>query len=261
MSLPLPPQMDDPMQRIGAVISRLEDRTAHLESLEKPTATVLPGYRLLRKVVLTTADTEFVPSANATMLLVEGVAAGGGGGGCLQAATNSANGGGGGGGAYGWKIILGPLDASYPVSVGARGTGGPAGNNPGTAGGDTTFGTGPLLSLESGTGGAGDTVATIHVGGLPGRGGRAASCIADYAGNGYPGLYGASLAAAQAFGGPGGGSVLSGGTRGGKGQGAGDNATGYGAGGAGGSIISGGISVAGGDGFDGVLIVWEFTDA
>lgn len=260
MSLPLPPMMDDPIQRLGNTVGRVEDRLAHLESLEKPTP--LTGYRFLRKVILTTADTEFVPSATATLLFVEGVAAGGGGGGCLQAATNAAAAGGGGGGAYGWIIVTGPLEASYPVSVGARGTGGTAGANPGTKGGDTTFGSGPELSLEGGSGGSGDTVATIHVGGQGGVGGRPAFSTGDFLGAGDGGLTGFALAAAQAVGGCGGGSHFGGLVRGGKGQGAGNSAAAftYGSGGAGASIISGGISVAGGDGADGVLVVWEFTD-
>ncbi len=218
-------------------------------------------YRLIKVVDVTSSP--YVPSNGARALYVECVGAGGGGGGCATAATNAAAAGGGGSGAYSAAWLIGAaVKASFTVAVGALGTGGTAGANNGTAGGDTTFDSPSVCTAKGGSGGIADTVAAgPRIGGLGGAGGLAASGVGDLKCSGNPGDEGMALAAAQAASGQGGPAAgpFGGAAQGRKTQGAGDAATGFGGGGAGACILSGGASVAGGNGAPGLIRVWEWA--
>jgi hypothetical protein len=137
---------------------------------------------------------------------------GGGGGG---AGSNSGNAGGGGGGGYGKQILSVIPGNSYTVVVGNGGAGGGPGVS-GTAGGTSSFGTGPLISATGGAGGnslngiggvGGSSTATINIAGENGRFGLANTGIA-YGGSaalgGFGGLGGVSNSAGPGIA-PGGG--------------------------------------------------------
>lgn len=103
-----------------------------------------------------TSDGTFAKAdfAGLGFVIVEAVGAGGGGGGgATTAGTTTSTGSGGGGGGYCRKVIqVGDLGTSESVAVGTGGPGGAAGNNDGTAGGNSTFGT----HITAGGGGAGN---------------------------------------------------------------------------------------------------------
>lgn len=218
-----------------------------------------PG-QLLRRTLILNGTTTFTPGNLTRAMYVEAVGAGAGGGGCATAITNAAAAGGGGSGAYSAVYSL-VTKTSYTVAVGGGGAGGTAGANNGSVGGDTSFDTGPsICTAKGGSGGIAQTVAVGPImGGLGGAGGLASGGLGDIKNDGMAGLPGWNLAAAQAVSGSGGNSYFGGGSNGRKTQGAGAAAALYGAGGAGGCIVSGGASVAGGNGSNGLLIVWEFA--
>ena len=95
----------------------------------------------------------YVPPAQAVAILVELIGGGGAGGGNqLTGAAQAAAGGGGSGGNYASSLIASPAAAGYAYTVGAGGVG-VAGAN-GGAGGDTSFGAGPLILAKGGAGGS-----------------------------------------------------------------------------------------------------------
>lgn len=224
-------------------------------------------YRLVRVTSITQGTTSFAPTSNSLAGYVEGLGAGAGGGGAATGATNAAAAGGGGSGGYSAAWLTGAAwtVAGFTCQVGAGGAGGTAGANNGSVGTDTTFtdnGSTLRLTAKGGTGGISSTVAAGPViGGLGSAGGASASGTGDNKIDGNPGGTGIMLAAAQALSGYGGIAPMFGGGAGvGKNaQSAGSNATNYGGGGSGGCILSGGASVAGGNGGNGLIRIWEFA--
>lgn len=222
------------------------------------------------------------------MVVVQTWGGGAGGGAAANASTTSGGGGGGGGFTQEWYRAS-DLGATVTVTIGAGGAGGTAGDNDGTAGGDTTFGS--LVTGGGGLGGRKGSVATGGVGGASGPG-VGTSVYAGGAGGaadlnpGARSVYGGggggagSTAAAGAggagaaayFGGAGGG----GGAVNGAGGAGGAAKTGYGgaggngaansggaaattlAGGGGGGGTNAGVARAGGAGFRGECRVWTF---
>jgi Concanavalin A-like lectin/glucanases superfamily len=108
---------------------------------------------------------------------------GGGGGGAGNSETDADAGTGGGGGEYASQTVAVTPGATYTVVVGAGGSGGAAGTNPGTAGGSSSFtagsvtvtayggGGGSASSNTGGSGGTGSTNAVCYNGGAGGIGG------------------------------------------------------------------------------------------
>lgn len=196
-------------------------------------------------------------NASATEATVIMVGGGGGGGGVAgTTAGQSACAGGGAAGAF-LKHHYTTLPASPAYGVGAGGAGGAAGGAAGTAGGNTTFG---ALTAPGGGGGAfgAESAATgIVTGGST----TAASGANVVNGGGNPGGAGIKLGAAVAMGGLGGCSNLGGaGGLGGINDQAGANGIGPGSGGGGAcSTSASGTDFAGGDGQDGVIIVFEYA--
>jgi len=190
----------------------------------------------------------YTPPAGCTALMVECVGGGGGGGGHTSAVGG---GGGGGGGAYSRKLITSPA-ASYTYSAGAGGAGGATTPTAGSTGGDTSFGTGPLVLAKGGLGGGASSGTAAG-----GAGGAAASGIGDFKADGGGGAGGLSASGGGAVGGSGGASVLGGGGP------ANSASTSINAGqfGGGGSGPGGSNNAVGGSGAIGVIVVTEFYAA
>jgi len=209
-----------------------------------------------------TSSGTYTPNAKMVYCDVRVVGGGGGGGGGAAGSSTVVSGGGGGGGAsFGRGIFsAATIGASQTVTIGALGTGGSTGNNPGNAGTDTTFGA--LLTGKGGAGGSG-SAAGSGTSAAGGAGGVSTLGSGFYAIAGQKG--GVSLCFAitglGALGicGIGGASQLGNGAVGVV-SGAGVNgnaASGYGAGGGGGGSNTG-ATAAGGNGTPGICIVIEY---
>lgn len=219
---------------------------------------VAQGYSVIKVTEIFQGTTSYSYTTGARALFVEGIGGGGAGGSCATAATNAAAAGGGGAGAYSAVFLTGLPANPITVQVGAGGTPGAAGANPGGNGTDTTFGS--LLTAKGGTGGSGVTVtAGPVVGGMGGAGGASASGVGDIKADGGTGGAGIMLAAAQALSGAGAASAVGGGGAPQNTQHAGVAGGNFGAGGSGGCILSGGASVAGGAGANGILRITEYA--
>lgn len=219
-------------------------------------------YRLI-KVVVVAASGTYTPTSGAQALFVEAIGGGGAGGGGVTGTTATSAGSGGGGGAYSslW-VPPATFKASYSVAVGAAGTPGAAGNNPGGVGGDTTFDSPSICTAKGGNGGAaGGVAATTSLLIAGAAGGAAASGVGDTKCAGMPGGPSIRMSATIAASGEGGGGGFNGGGGGLEvvAQGAGVAGTGIGSGGSGGLALNGGASVAGGAGAAGLLRIWEFA--
>ena len=232
------------------------DTNIDLSLVPKGTGEVLTGgsYARLGAVQNYTASATWTKPANLKFVIVE-VQAGGGAGGGAANTTGAAVGGGGGAGGYSQKkIAAASLGSTETVTVGAGGTPGSAGNNPGGDGGNSSFGA--HATANGGVGGTGMQSETGNRVTTGGTGGSAASGDINVTGqNGETGrVHGGWPWDAQ-----GGDSVLG---LGGKwrtgGSAAGAAATGYGAGGGGGVDFSVNTARAGGAGGAGIVRVYEY---
>ena len=200
------------------------------------------GAGALQSVQVFTSTDTWTKPAGVTQVVVEAVGGGGGGGAAIDA---SAGAGGGGSGGYCKEFITSP-GSSQSVTVGTGGSGGSLSN--GSGGGASSFG-----SFFSASGGSGGMSATGP--GLGGTGGNATGgtinivgqrgfATSDNGTNLHGGSGGSSM---MGFGGP---EQPSDAVNGADGQL-------YGGGGAGAS--SNGSMQSGGDGADGIVIVWEYS--
>ncbi len=213
------------------------------------------GFSTVRVYTTTGASTWSKPTG-LSFIIVEAVGGGGGGGGSIIAAGS-----GGGAGGYARKTIAAAsLAATETVTVGGGGAGGTSGGT-GSAGGLTTFGA--FLSACGGAPGvSGVSGLALTAGGV---GGVATS--GDLNVQGGDGTYAtavASGAAATWEAGNGGSSFFGGGgagiiRAGVSGTVVGTPRTGraFGSGGAGG-VAATSVAVSGGNGANGVVLVWEF---
>lgn len=185
------------------------------------------------------------------MVVVEAWGGGGGGGGMTTGANRG--GGAGGGGAGVFKVFkASDLTATVSVTVGAGGPGGLTGANPGTIGGDTSFGA--FLTAYGGGPGGGNS-ASGSGGGGGGLAGAGGSGTGGTSAGGAGGAPNSTFGAAGASGGGNGGDSSSGGGGGGGitsagAEGNGGNSTFGGGGGGGGTTgtSAGGSSYWGGGG-------------
>jgi len=195
-------------------------------------------------------------------LYVVAVGGGAGGGG----SSNNFGGGGGGSGGVAGKLVF--TNAATTITIGAAGNGGPNindSNNPGNAGGATTFGN--LLTANGGQGGVSGNTGTGGAGGSPGGGSGGNGSLYGGGNNGSASTkIGQTVKAGTTGGGGGGGqgnAITDGGGDGGIGTGGrsgianqGPNtqgSSGKGAGGGGGR--GGSASQTGGNGTAGVVYV------
>jgi hypothetical protein len=219
----------------------------------------------------TNAEVYVVPDR--VFRIVVDIIAGGGGGGGASTATGAqispAAGGASGGFARKTFDVTPGMRFSLALGnlvVGNKGTGGAAGANNGTAGSDSTF-TGPgsdgvpiLVTTKGGNGGsAGGAAGTVVLLTAPGDSG-AISTNGDVNSSGNPGAPGVRVSSTVGMSGAGACGVYGGGARGIAGvTGAGTAAKGPGGGGTGGFTTNNGAQVAGGDGAEGLVIIYEYA--
>lgn len=231
------------------------------------TAGASPGRLIGRQVITATGAGTYTPTAGTASIVIQMVGAGGGGAGVAQpTGSNGSRGASGGGGAYLEKRLTADFSgASY--SVGAKGTGGSAGLNNGNNGGNTTFtdtaGSPTTYTAGGGTGGAALAAAAAASVADRTAGGTATNGDINVAG-GYapPGIVIGSTGGG--FSGAGGASHLSPGAppirlNTANSSVAGANAGGYGGGGSAAYAQGTGAAQAGGDGSDGIIIIWEYS--
>lgn len=208
---------------------------------------------------LTGSGTYTVPTGVRALYVEVQGGGGGGGGGAGTASDYCGVGSGGGGGGYCAKLIT-SLEASYTYAVGAAGSGGSAGANDGTAGGNSTFAGGAISMVANGGGaGQGGTNGnTAYAGERVGGGGASGGDINIAGGSAE---YYCRISAGIGWSGTGGRSVLGTGGTGfssTSGSAGGTGGSGYGGGGGGGGAFSGSANRAGGAGTAGTIIVHEY---
>lgn len=208
-----------------------------------------------------TGDDTWNRTAGVTRVLIEVQGPGGGGGGAEATSAGEASAGaGGGGGGYARKFLDVSSISSSNITVGSGGNGG-SGNNSGNSGGNSSWADGTNTVMANGGGGGGrNGTGSGNLAGSGAGGGSASGGDINMPGGGSDfrlRLGEDNLGAASA----GGDSVLG---KGGAGEAGisggsnGNNGGNYGGGG-GGAFNGPGVGAkSGGDGADGVVIVWEF---
>lgn len=209
---------------------------------------------LANVVLLTASSGTYVPSPGIKAIVVECLGGGGGGGGAASGASLIGVARGGRGGGY-CRKYLNTLAANYSFVVGSGGNGGVAGNNQGQSGGDSTFGS--ILVAKGGEGGIGGVASTA-----PSMVSTGAVTITGTTGGdiniqGYSAGLAFSLSETNGIGGNGGSSPFGAGGMGGLNGSDGKDAMGYGNGGGGACAINS-IDRAGGNGTQGIIVIWEF---
>jgi hypothetical protein len=205
-----------------------------------------------------TSGTTYTPTAGTNTIHLTLVGGGAGGGGVKGAAASSGAGGGGGSGGTCLKTIT-SVSGTYTYSIGAGGAGGTgAAPSGGTSGGNTTFvNGGTTYTAYGGFGGNAMTSAgtlQVKAGGL----GGIVSTNGDVNGGGQPGGFGITVTAALCNSGHGGSTAYGGGGVGvNTGSTSGLFGSGYGSGGSGAVSITN-TNQTGGDGTNGVIIVFEY---
>lgn len=206
----------------------------------------------------------YTPTVGTNFIEIELVGGGGGGSGVASAGASQVNLGGSGAGAAWLFALVNALFAGAAYVVGAKGTGGAAGNNNGTGGVSTTFQlTGGGTLFTAGGGGAGTPKTSFappitHFGGIGG-----VAINGDLFVNGQGNNTGIAPNAFVGWSCPGGASQYS---RGAEPSGvasgtstAGNNAPGFGGGGAGAVSCNSGGAKAGGNGSDGFIRIREYS--
>ncbi len=226
--------------------------------------------QLIGVQTFTPSSGTYTPTAGTGSVIIEILGGGGGGSGVAQAAASGVNlGGGGGGGAFLRKRLTANFSGGTYV-VGAKGTGGTAGNNSGTNGANSTFTATNAVVYTAGGGGAGDprtsftppisltgsafggeaglaTNGDLNIAGGAAITGFATTVFIGWSSGGGDAGYGYGKGAEPVTSGSGAGT-------------AGANAPGLGGGGSGAySSNNAGGAKAGGDGGDGIMVIWEYS--
>jgi hypothetical protein len=202
-----------------------------------------------------TSGTTYTPPPGVKSLLFIGTGAGGGGGAVDgQGAGTSALGRSGGGGGTAIKYTR-QIEASYTYSIGAGGTGGTGGGNGSDGGNTTVTSTNVNLTCNGGTGGGGHTgiSGSLSTGGVTGG----AASGGDLNLDGGHSTNSSIVSGDPANPSDAGGSFWGGGVRG-RADNPGFNGAPFGTGGGGGGSHDVATDRSGGDGADGVLVIFEF---
>lgn len=206
----------------------------------------------LINVQIFSGSATYTPTLGTQSVIVDLRGSGGGGGGspAMNASQFAAAGGGGQGGRAVSRLISGFSGIS--IGIGPGGSGGIGANN-GTAGSVTSFGS--ILSATGGFGGSYANAATAGSTQLGGVGGSATGGNISNEG-GTPGLPAISFASSNLVsgsgGGPGGGPSIAG-------SGNGQNGNAPGAGGSGAVGQNSAVAAAGGQGSNGIVIIYEYA--
>ena len=207
-----------------------------------------------------TADGTYTPTAGTTKVLVYVVGGGGAGGGVDGQGGSSdgkvAVGGGGGGGGCAIAFVT-SLGATETVTVGAGGTG-VSGANAGGSGGASSFGSHAVAS--GGSGGTGSTAAVPSNTRMTGGGSAGSGTTGDVQFTGTAGVYGTAggTSSSEVQSGTGGSSFFGGGARGIGADNNGRDGRNYGGGGSGAAVNNLSTNYAGGDGADGIVVIYEY---
>lgn len=215
-----------------------------------------PAAAFTRRTV--TASETYTPSAKVKSIEFELIGGGGGSGGCsTTGGAQVSSGGGGGGGGY-VRHTTSTIAASYTITIGAGGTGGVAGDNDGTAGGDTIVTDGASFTLTASGGGLGQGAAAAE-NATGGAGGAATGGTINYAGSDGGRSLGAAIPIASTLANTyGGDSYVQRGTDGPAANSVGVAGVDYGGGASGPYNSISQSARAGADGGDGVLILTEY---
>lgn len=196
----------------------------------------------------------YTPNAKMVYCIMKAWGAGGGSGGSPDPGAGSTGAAGGGAGGFSLQVAsLATIGASQVITIGAGGTAGAAGSNPGGNGGDTSIGA--LCIAKGGSGGPHPVSVGITLGGVGGIAGTGA-----ITGTGMSGGAGVGMAAGtgQGFGGQGGSTLVGGGGRSTAPNSNGIAGQGFGSG-ASGACAAGGLGApAGAVGGGGFVSVIEF---
>ena len=234
-------------------------------SLTADVTGVLPLANMSATVVSVTRPAPFTVSGTYTphagMLFVDVECIGGGaaGGSVVGVSGHVNSGSGGGSGSYSRvRLTAAQIGASKPVTIGAGGTPGAAGNNPGGNGGDTSLGS--LCIGKGGTGGVGGPDLTQENGGAGGIAGT--GDVTSPGNDGQQSFSSSSVAGVIPF--PSGGASVFGGQSNqnkitGNGCFTGGTANGFSTGGGGGLCYNVTANGAGAAGAPGIVIVTEYN--
>lgn len=210
--------------------------------------------RLLGPPQIFTVSGTYTPTSGAKTAVIEIIGAGGGGGGTGTTSTNtSAVGSGGNSGAAAKKRITNPVTTAITVGIGGAGG---VGDNPGSGGGVSAFG-----SLISAPGGKGGLKVTLTSNTAVVSACAAATEVAtggDINFKSGQGNYGTVSIVGSGWSGKGGDSIFGSGA-GGVNKSDGVAATNPGSGGSGSHDDAGGPARVGGKGANGICIIWEYA--
>ena len=217
------------------------------------TGAVAASGTLIRAPQVLTSGTSYTTPAGCNHILIEMIGGGGGGGGCPGSSAGTSYGGGGGSSVFAVKYATVTPSTTYTYAIGGLGSGAGGGGN-GSAGGTTSISIGGVT--YSCSGGGGGSAGSSGVGGAVGAVGTASNM--DYVitnlnnANAYQGgcvttPYGINL----------GGFNLTGPSQ----ITSGVSGYGFGAGGGGAynSNYSGAGAQSGGNGYQGMIRIWEYT--
>jgi len=219
-----------------------------------------PTGTLLNVQVFTSSGT-YTKTPGTNSVIVEALGGGAGGGGvAATSAGQSAAACGGGNGTYAKVRITSGFNGST-VTIGAAGTGGAAGQNSGTNGGTTSFGT--FVSCPGGSGGpGGGAISSSSINNGGGAAGAAtitgATTIISVQGSSAPPAL-VITAGTASFGSQGSCGIYGTTAQSKVASGAGNGAAGYGAGGGGAHNEASQPAAAGGNGTAGLVIVYEYA--
>lgn len=219
------------------------------------------GGRLQNVSVYLTSGS-FTAMASTKSIVIEALGGGGGGGGCpATSASQEASGFGGSSGLYAVARFTSGFASTLSVNVGAGGSGGPTGANPGLAGGASSVGT--LLVAPGGSGGANGAASTASLLVFPTNQSPAVPTVTGGTLLKYTGsVFGSAnlvLSLQQVLGGGGGDSPYGRGGRAVVAPNAGNPGLGYGAGGSGSAQQPSNAGQPGGAGTGGLVIIYEYN--